>query len=105
MEFIKDNTSVPSNEKLLNLNEIAMLVGVSVQTINSWYKWKKIHPENELTKLIPDFVRIGNRNTRYWKQSDAWKLIEFRSSIPQGRNGIMGDVTQQYYRKKKRGEV
>jgi len=94
-----------NNEKLLNLNEIAMLVGVSVQTINSWYKWKKLHPEHELTKLIPDFVRIGNRNTRYWKQADAWKLIEFRSSIPQGRNGIMGDVTQCYYHKKRRGEV
>lgn len=92
-------------EKLLNLNEIALLVGVSTQTINSWYKWKKLHPEHELTKLIPDFTRIGNRNTRYWKQADAWQLIEFRSSIPQGRNGIMGDVTQRYYHKKKRGEV
>ena len=91
------------SEKLLNLNEVAMLVGVSVQTINSWYRWKSLHPEHELTKLLPEFTRIGNRNTRYWNQSDVWKLLEFRSSIPQGCKGIMGDVTQRYYRKKKKG--
>ena len=90
-----------SEERLLNLNEVALLVGVSVETVNSWYRWKRLHPDHELVKLIPDFTRKGNRNTRYWKQSDAWKLIEFKSSIPQGRNGIMGDVTQKYYRKKK----
>lgn len=102
MTYSKDNSNAQSGEKLLNLNEIAMIVGVSVQTINSWYKWKRLHPEHELTKLIPDFVRIGNKNTRYWKQSDAWMLMEFHSAIPQGRNGIMGDVTQQYYRKTRR---
>ena len=51
-------------DKMLNLNEVALLVGVSVQTVNSWYRWKRLHPEHELTKLIPEFVRGGNRNTR-----------------------------------------
>ena len=93
-----------NNEKLLNLNEVALLVGVSVQTINSWYRWKNLNPNHELVKLIPEFTRIGNKNTRYWKQADVWKLLEFKSSIPQGRNGIMGDVTQRYFRKKKARE-
>ena len=84
------------NDRLLNLNEVAMLVGVSVQTINAWYRWKNLHPEHEMAKLIPEFTRQGGRRTRYWKQSDAWKLLEFRKSIPQGRKGIMGDVTQIY---------
>ena len=88
-------------DKLLNLTEVAVMAGVSVQTINSWYKWKALHPEEELAKLLPDFTRIGTRNTRYWKQSDAFKLLEFRSALPQGRKGIMGDVTQKYYRKTK----
>ena len=89
-------------EKMLNLNEVALLVGVSVQTINSWYRWKRLHPEHKLANLIPEFTRGGNRNTRYWKQSDVWKLIEFRSSIQQGCKGFMGDVTQKYCRNNKR---
>ena len=85
-----------AEEKMVNLNELALLVGVSVQTINAWYRWKRLHPEHEMAKLLPDFVRVGQRRTRYWKQSDVWKLIEFHTTIPQGRNGIMGDVTQRY---------
>lgn len=82
-------------ERLLNVTELAVLVGTSVQTINSWYRWKEAHSDHELARLIPEFRR-GERRVRLWTQSDAWKLIEFRNSIPQGRNGIMGDVTQRY---------
>lgn len=89
-----------AEEKLLNLNEVALLVGVSVQTINSWYRWKNLYPDHEYAKLIPEFIRKGNRNTRYWKQSDVWKLTEFRASIPQGCKGVMGAVTQRYVKKK-----
>jgi len=91
-----------ADEKLLNLNEVALLVGVSVQTINCWYRWKNLHPEHELSQLIPEFTRVGNRRTRYWTQADAWKLSQFRSSIPQGCKGIMGDVTQKYVKKEKK---
>ena len=89
-------------EKKLNLNEVALLVGVSVQTVNAWYRWKNLHPDHELAKLIPEFTREGNRRTRYWTQADAWKLAEFRGSIPQGCKGIMGDVTQKYCKNNKR---
>ena len=85
--------------RLLNVSEVSLLVGVSVQTVTSWYKWKSLHPDHELAKLIPDYTRIGNRRTRYWKQSDIWALKQFKEAIPQGRNGIMGDVTQKYVKK------
>ena len=88
------------DEKLLNVSEVSLLVGASIQTITSWYKWKSLHPEHELAKLIPDYTRVGNRRTRYWKQSDVWSLKQFKENIPQGRNGIMGDVTQCYVKKK-----
>ena len=94
-----------TTDRLLNVNEVALLVGSSVQTISSWYRWRELHPEHELVKLIPEFTRKGNRRTRYWKQSDVWKLIEFKSAIPQGRNGIMGDVTQKYVKKKESANV
>ena len=86
--------------KLLNANETAMYVGVSVQTLSSWYRWKALHPDHEMAKLLPEYTRIGNRRTRYWTQEDVWSLVKFRTSIPQGKNGIMGDVTQRYVKKK-----
>lgn len=86
-------------EKLLNVSEVSLIVGASIQTISSWYKWKGLHPDHALAKLIPEFTRIGNKRTRYWKKEDAWALRRFRDSIPQGRNGVMGDVTQKYVKK------
>lgn len=86
--------------RLLNVQELSMLIGSSIQTIGSWYRWKELHPDHELAKLIPDYTRIGNRRTRYWKQDDVWKLLEFKQKLPQGRNGIMGEVTQKYVKKK-----
>ena len=88
-----------ADEKLLNVSEVSFLVGSSVQTISSWYRWKDLNPDAELAKLLPTYTRIGNKNTRYWKQSDVWALIEFKKSIPQGRSGIMGAVTQKYVKK------
>ena len=88
------------SERLLNVSEVSLLVGASIQTITSWYKWKSLHPDHELAKLLPDYTRVGNRRTRYWKQADIWALTHFRENIPQGRNGIMGDVTQKYCKKK-----
>lgn len=87
-----------SNGKL-NITEVSMLVGSSIQTISSWYKWRASNPDHPLAKKLPDYSRIGNKNTRYWQESDIGRLIEFKTSIPQGRNGIMGTVTQKYVKK------
>jgi len=95
-----------NNETKINVTTVAFLVGVSVQTVTSWYKWKDLHPDHELAKLLPKYIR-GERNARLWDKADIWKLIEFKKSIPQGRNGLMGDVTQKYtkdnFRNKKEG--
>ena len=88
-----------SDNGLLNVQAVAFLVGSSIQTISSWYRWKRLHPDHELAQLLPEYVTMGNRNTRYWKRDDVYKLVEFKNSIPQGRNGIMGDVTQKYVNK------
>lgn len=87
------------NNNLLNVTNVAVLVGVSVQTINSWYKWKATNPADERVKLLPDYIQDGNRQARYWTQEDVWKLRTFKQSIPKGRNGIMGSVTQKYVKK------
>ena len=86
-------------DKLLNVTEVAVMVGSSIQTITSWYRWKDLNPDHELTKFLPDYTRIGNKRTRYWKKEDVALLTEFKNHIVQGRNGIMGEVTQKYCRK------
>lgn len=95
------------DDRLLKVEEVALSVGVSVKTINNWYWFKRDHPEHELAELLPDFIQEGVRQTRYWKRSDLWKLLEFKSRLPVGRNGIMGDITQRYYhnRKKKKRRI
>lgn len=90
---------------LVNVQTLAFYINSSVQTISMWYRWKKLHPEHELAKLLPDYI-IGSRGIRLWKKDDIWKLTQFKQSIPQGRNGIMGEVTQMYsksnFRKKEK---
>ena len=85
-------------EQRLRIEEVALLVGVSGQTLNNWYRWKKIEPEHELAKLLPDYEQVGARQMRLWKREDVWKLIDFKNSIPHGRNGILGDITQRRYK-------
>lgn len=84
----------------LNATQVAVLVGVTVPTLNSWYKWKKLNPDHEMTKYLPDYTTIENGGrTRYWNQKDVGDLITFRMSIPRGQHGIMGEVTQKYVKK------
>ena len=90
-----------ASERLLKLEEVAVLIGSSCKSINNWYWFRRENPDNEYAQMLPDYIQEGARQTRYWKESDIWKLIEFKNSIPQGRNGIMGSVTQKYYRKDK----
>lgn len=89
---------------LLNVQEVAVKINSSIQTIGSWYRWKAQNPNHELAKLLPDYTRIGNKNTRYWTEDDIGDLLKFKVSIPQGRNGVMGSVTQKYVKKNKGAE-
>lgn len=83
-------------EYYLRVEQLAVMAGVSVQTINNWYRWKKLHPENELAQLLPDYIQSGVRKSRYWLATDADRIVEFKSKLPRGRGGIMGEVTQHH---------
>ena len=86
-------------ERLLRIEEVALFVGVSVQAINIWYRWKRQNPDNEYANLIPDYIQETSRSQRFWKHSDIWALQEFRNTIPRGCKGILGSVTQKYRKK------
>lgn len=74
--------------------EVAVLLGVSVQTIERWYKFKKNNPNTELASKLPDYSlqpnKRGTGRVRVWSDESIWKLIEFRSCIKSGRKGLMG---------------
>lgn len=85
---------------MLRIEEVALTINSSVQTLNNWYRWKKLNPENEYASMLPDYIQQGAKQTRYWRASDIGKLLEFKAVIPHGRNGVLGDITQKNRRRK-----
>lgn len=88
--------------KLLTASEVCYLVGISIYTLNNWYTFKRENPDDEYAKMLPEIYHKseGNRTKRYWNAEDVGKLIEYRTKIPWGKNGVMGSVTQRYVKKK-----
>ena len=87
----------------LNITEVVLATGISYNTLNNWYRFKKKYPENEYSKMLPEFRQETTKATRYWDKSDIWRLLEFKSKLPHGRGGVMGMVTQKYVKKPKEG--
>ena len=81
---------------LLRAEEVAVLCGVSIQTINNWYKFKRENPNNEFARLLPDYIVIGGHGQRFWEKSDIDAMLTFKMRVPRGCKGVMGDVTQRY---------
>lgn len=83
-------------EEYLSIEKVAVTCGVSVQTINNWYKFKRENPDDQRAKLLPDYIVVGGHGQRFWKQSEVDSIIEFKRQMPSGCKGIMGSVTQRY---------
>ena len=88
-------------EKFLTANEVVNILGISINTLNNWYKFKRDEPDHHLAKLLPDYEIAENEigRPRKWKQSDITKFFEFKANITVGRNGEMGNITQKYQNK------
>ena len=84
---------------LLKIEEVSLLVGVSAQTINNWYKFKAENPDNEYAQMLPNYERLGGHGQRFWDKSDLSGLLRFKSMMPKGRSGVMGSITQRYVKK------
>lgn len=78
---------------------VASKLNCALSTLLSWYKWKKLYPNHELAKLLPEPNREGR--VLVWTEDDIEQLKLFQSSIPHGRGGILGDITQKYWRGRK----
>lgn len=89
---------------MLKVEQVAIKLNCSVYTINTWYRWKKTHADSPYAELLPEPIKGGERNTRYWHEIDIAKLKKFKKTIPHGRNGILGDTTQKHKRRQKDGK-
>lgn len=78
--------------EMMKIEEVAMRIGVSVQTLNRWYKFKKENPKDEVSKLLPAYKKVKTTRgfVRLWSQDDLYSLVAFRSHITCGRTGKMG---------------
>lgn len=85
----------------LTAQQVVVMLGISENTLNFWYRFKKENPDNEVAQLLPEYTKETEKSRRLWKRSDLDKLIKFQQTIPKGRNGIMSGTTQRYYKKKK----
>lgn len=84
---------------LLRIEEVAMMCGVSVQSVNNWYKFKRENPDNEYARLLPEYTTLEGSRQRMWDKADINALIEFKQKMPKGCKGVMGSVTQRYVKK------
>ena len=81
---------------LLRIEEVAVSCGVSVQTLNNWYKFKSENPNDPYAQLLPNYITVGGRKQRLWDKSDIPSLLKFKNSMTKGCKGVMGSVTQKY---------
>ena len=88
----------------LTAQQVVVLLGISENTLNFWYRFKRDNPDNEYAKLLPEYVKASEKSRRLWKKDDLWKFAEFQKSLPKGRNGVMGEVSSKYWSKKGKSE-
>lgn len=87
-------------EKYYRAEETAAMVGISLQTLNIWYAFKRLNPNSERAQMIPDCIQADKHMVRYWTKNDIKKLKRFKETVKHGRNGVMGSITQRYVKKK-----
>lgn len=103
IDFMKGGVNLMS-ERQLKIEEVAVLVGVSVKTMNNWYWFKRENPDNEYAQMLPEYQQERPTSARLWNYDDISKLIEFKNHVIRGRNGKMGTITQKYVKKEKTNE-
>lgn len=81
------------------IEEVAIMCGVSVQTVNNWYRFKRENPDNEYARILPEYHCVGTHKQRFWDKSDIPAIRAFKDKIPTGCKGVMGSVTQKYIKK------
>lgn len=85
--------------------EVCYLLGISPRTLINWYRYIENTPAEELPKGcpgLPPYIIKEDGKTKLWHGIHLHNLMDFKEWIPRGRNGVMGVVSQTYWRKELR---
>ena len=61
-------------------SETAAIVGVTRATLIRWYEYQ----DTIDVKVLPDYIRVGGHNTKYWSEENIDKIVQFKKSKKQG---------------------
>lgn len=85
----------------LTASQMAAEIGVSVYTLNRWYKWYNQVSKEKLDELkkkgmprLPQFELIGSTNWKYWDSGVIEQLKAFKEWMPHTRAGVMSDINK-----------
>lgn len=90
-------------ERMLRIEEVAMLLGVNYMTVERWYQFKRKNPDSEYCQFLPDPILVmnsKNRATRFWKPDDVEVLKVFQESVVRGTHGFMGIISNPNHKNK-----
>ena len=59
MNTKKGGSKMSQEQRLLDANYVAFLVGISVETLDNWYKFKRQNPDNEYAQLLPNITYMN----------------------------------------------
>lgn len=80
--------------KLLNLNEVCVLLNISPHTLKTWYNWESKQLKQNLIceryLPIPQKMEHTKGQPRMWTGEMVDELKEFKEHIVTGRNGKFG---------------
>lgn len=83
-----------NGERYYTTSETAAIVGVTRATLLRWYEYQ----ETLDVKVLPEFIRIGGHNTKYWSDTNIQKIVQFKKSKKQGD---MAQISNKYNGAKK----
>ena len=69
-----------NGQRYYTTSETAGLVGVTRATLIRWYEYQ----DTIDVKVLPDYIRVGGHNTRYWSEENLDKIVQFKKSKKQG---------------------
>jgi hypothetical protein len=89
----------------LTARQVANELDISIPTLLRWYAWyygSKVSDIPSDCPVLPIIEREGTgRNAkRVWKKSDIPTLKVFKSWVPRGRGGVMGELDRSRKSKK-----
>lgn len=99
MEEIINETN-PDEVKNLNAFTVCNKIGIGLQTLANWYRYKKSGNVDPELPELPEYYQLNSHSVRLWSLNDIEKLILFKQKLGRGRAGKMGDWNAKFWQER-----